>query len=312
MTSSRLRIVTRKSPLALWQARFVQSRLAALHPHLSIELVGVHTSGDKLLGAPLATVGGKGLFVKELEERLLCGAADLAVHSMKDVTVDLPAGLVLPVVLAREDPRDAFVSQQYDDLQSLPRSALVGTSSLRRQCQLRAVRPDLNLQSLRGNVGTRLRKLDEGQFDAIILAAAGLKRLGLEARIRAYLDPELLLPAVGQGAIGIECREGDEDLIPLITPLDDPPSRICVYAERALNRRLFGGCQVPIAGHAKILHGKLRMRALVGSVDGTRILRDEICGQPEQGEELGKRLAEKLLSQGADALLAELHHAPLA
>ncbi|MGH6635869.1 MAG: hydroxymethylbilane synthase, partial [Gammaproteobacteria bacterium] len=258
MISSHLRIVTRKSPLALWQARFVQSRLVALHPDLSIELLPVHTSGDKLLDAPLATVGGKGLFVKELEERLLCGAADLAVHSMKDVTVDLPQGLVIPVVLAREDPRDAFVSQHHDDLQALPRSALVGTSSLRRQCQLRAIRPDLKLQTLRGNVGTRLRKLDEGQFDAIILAAAGLKRLGLAARIRAYLDPDLLLPAIGQGAIGIECREGDEDLIQLITPLDDSRSRVCVGAERALNRRLFGGCQVPIAGHAEILHGELR------------------------------------------------------
>lgn len=310
MISSRLRIVTRKSPLALWQARFIQSRLAALHPDLSIELVSVHTSGDKLLDAPLATVGGKGLFVKELEEHLLCGAADLAVHSMKDVTVDLPQGLVIPVVLAREDPRDAFVSQHHDDLETLPRSALVGTSSLRRQCQLRAVRPDLKLQSLRGNIGTRLRKLDEGRFDAIILAAAGLKRLGLAARIRAYLDPDLLLPAIGQGAIGIECREADEDLIQLITPLDDPRSRVCVRAERALNRRLFGGCQVPIAGYAEIFHGELRLRALVGSVDGTRILRDAICGQPEQAEELGTRLAEKLLAEGADVILAELQHAP--
>ncbi len=310
MISSPLRIVTRKSPLALWQARFVQSRLGALHPSLSIELVAVHTSGDKLLDASLATVGGKGLFVKELEERLLCGAADLAVHSMKDVSVDLPQGLVIPVVLAREDPRDAFVSQHHDDLQTLPHSALVGTSSLRRQCQLRAIRPDLKLQSLRGNVGTRLRKLDEGQFDAIILAAAGLKRLGLAARIRAYLDSDLLLPAIGQGAIGIECREGAEDLIQLITPLDDPRSRVCVGAERALNRRLFGGCQVPIAGHAEILHGELRLRALVGSVDGTRILRDAICGPPEHAEELGTRLAEKLLSQGADVLLAELQPAP--
>ncbi|MGH8613783.1 MAG: hydroxymethylbilane synthase [Gammaproteobacteria bacterium] len=310
MISSHLRIVTRKSPLALWQARFVQSRLGALHPDLSVELVAVHTSGDKLLDAPLATVGGKGLFVKELEERLLCGAADLAVHSMKDVTVDLPQGLVIPVVLAREDPRDAFVSQQHGDLQSLPRSALVGTSSLRRQCQLRAMRPDLKLQSLRGNVGTRLRKLDQGRLDAIILAAAGLKRLGLAARIRAYLDPDLLLPAIGQGAIGIECRQGDEDLIQLITPLDDPRSGVCVRAERALNRRLFGGCQLPIAGHAEILQGELRLRALVGSVDGTRILRDAICGAPEQAEELGTRLAEKLLAQGADVILAELQRAP--
>lgn len=310
MIASPLRIVTRNSPLALWQARFVQSQLAALHPDLSIELVGVRTSGDKLLEAPLAAVGGKGLFVKELEERLLCGAADLAVHSMKDVTVDLPQGLVIPVVLPREDPRDAFVSERHVDLRFLPRMARIGTSSLRRQCQLRAIRPDLTLQSLRGNVGTRLRKLDEGQFDAIILAAAGLKRLGLAARIRAYLDPDLLLPAIGQGAIGIECREGDRDLLQRIMPLDDPRSRVCVGAERALNRRLFGGCQLPIAGHAEILHGELRLRALVASVDGTRILRDAIRGQPEHAEELGTRLAEKLLAQGADVLLAELQRTP--
>lgn len=306
MIPSHLRIVTRKSPLALWQAGYVQSQLAALHPDLSIELVPMQTSGDKLFDAPLTAVGGKGLFVKELEEHLLSGAADLAVHSMKDVTVDLPQGLVIPVVLAREDPRDAFVSQNYDDLQSLPRAARVGTSSLRRQCQLSAIRPDLSLQNLRGNVGTRLRKLQEGQFDAIILAAAGLKRLGLEAHIGTYLDPGLLLPAIGQGAIGIECRKRDEDLIKLMTPLDDPVSRICVHAERALNRRLFGGCQVPIAGHAQIHNGELRLRGLVGSVDGTRILRDVICGQPREAEALGTRLAEKLLSQGADVLLAEL------
>lgn len=308
--SPTLRIITRKSPLALWQARFVQSRMATLHPDLNIEIIGVATSGDKILDAPLAQVGGKGLFVKELEENLLSGAADLAVHSMKDVTVDLPKGLILPVMLAREDARDVFVSKRYDSLHTLPSSALIGTSSLRRQCQLRAMGRKFKVQTLRGNVGTRLQRLDEGRFDAIILAAAGLKRLGLESRIRSYLEPDLLLPAIGQGAIGIECREGDDDLIALLSPFDDLATHLCVRAERALNRRLFGGCQLPIAGHAVLLEGELCLRALVGSVDGRQMLRGELRGPPEQAEDIGQQLGEKLLCQGADAILAELAHRP--
>ena len=306
MSAPALRIVTRKSPLALWQAELVRKRLQALYPTLAIDLIGVHTTGDKILDAPLAKIGGKGLFIKELEQRLLEGSADLAVHSMKDVTIDLPAGLAIPVILEREDPRDAFISERYGSLDSLPHGARVGTSSLRRQCQLKAHRPDLEIRDLRGNVGTRLRKLDQGEFDAIILAAAGVRRLDLHARIKGYLAPEIMLPAIGQGALGIECRAADEPVLELIQPLDHSGTHLCVVAERAVSRRLYGDCQVPIAGHAELIEGELFLRALVGRIDGSEIVHGQISGPQANAEELGRVLAEDLLARGAKTLLEEL------
>ena len=306
MTDNILRIATRKSPLAIWQAEHVTHRLQQLHPQLQIELVRMSTSGDKLLDSPLSQVGGKGLFVKELEQGLLSGAADIAVHSMKDVPVDLPPGLHLPVILQREDPRDAFVSKNYANIDDLPPGARLGTASLRRQCQLRARRPDLDIVTLRGNVNSRLAKLDSGDFAAIMLAAAGLIRLGMGARITRLLEPEESLPAIGQGAIGIECRNGDSRVLDLIGALDHTPTHICVRAERALNIRLHGGCQVPIAGFAELGHGVILLRGLVGSMDGQRFVRGDISGRPEDAEELGTVLAEDLLARGAGAILAEL------
>jgi len=255
---------------------------------------------------PLAKVGGKGLFVKELEQSLMDGRADIAVHSMKDVTIDLPEGLDLPVILEREDPRDAFISGTCARLEGLPQGARVGTSSLRRQCQLRARRPDLRIGDLRGNVGTRLGKLEQGEYDAIILAAAGVKRLEVAHRVREYIDPELLLPAIGQGAIGIECRADDRRVLDLIGPLNHEPTRIRVRAERALNRRLFGGCQVPIAGFAEIVGDQLRLRALVGRVDGSETVRGSISGVRADCEALGEALAEDVLRRGAEAILSGL------
>jgi len=306
MTDNILRIATRKSPLAIWQAEHVASRLQQLHPQLQIELVRMSTSGDKLLDSPLSQVGGKGLFVKELEQGLLSGAADIAVHSMKDVPVDLPPGLHLPVILQREDPRDAFVSKNYANIDDLPPGARLGTASLRRQCQLRARRPDLDIVTLRGNVNSRLAKLDSGDFAAIMLAAAGLIRLGMGARITRLLEPEESLPAIGQGAIGIECRNGDSRVLDLIGALDHTPTHICVRAERALNIRLHGGCQVPIAGFAELGHGVILLRGLVGSMDGQRFVRGDIGAKPEDAEELVTVLAEDLLARGAGAILAEL------
>lgn len=306
MSKQIIRIATRKSPLALWQANHVQALLREAHPGIEVELVGMTTQGDRILDAPLAKVGGKGLFVKELEQGILAGNADIAVHSMKDVPVELPAGLHLPVVLRREDPRDAFVSNTYPSLQSLPAGARVGTSSLRRQCQLMARYPHLRILSLRGNVGTRLAKLDAGEYDAIVLACAGLKRLGLEERITQHLDPEDSLPAIGQGAIGIECRSDDPVVNELIAVLDDPETHVRVRAERALNKRLMGGCQVPIAGYAVLEQGELVLRGLVGRPDGSEMVRGEIRGRPEDAERLGTTLADDLLSRGADAILREL------
>jgi hydroxymethylbilane synthase len=306
LSAPALRIVTRKSPLALWQAELVRKRLQALYPTLAIDLIGVHTTGDKILDAPLAKIGGKGLFIKELEQRLLEGSADLAVHSMKDVTIDLPAGLAIPVILEREDPRDAFISERYGSLDNLPHGARVGTSSLRRQCQLKAHRPDLEIRDLRGNIGTRLRKLDQGEFDAIILAAAGVKRLDLHARIKGYLAPEIMLPAIGQGALGIECRVADKPVLELIQPLDHSDTHLCVVAERAVSRRLYGDCQVPIAGHAELIEDKLFLRALVGRIDGCEIVHGQISGPQANAEELSIALAEDLLSRGAKTLLEEL------
>lgn len=303
MSEKSLRIATRKSPLALWQAEYVRDRLLAAHPGLQVELVRMTTQGDKILDSPLAKIGGKGLFVKELEEGLLGGRADLAVHSMKDVPVELPPDLHLPVICEREDPRDAFVSQRYQNLDQLPLGARVGTSSLRRQCQLKARRPDLEILSLRGNVNTRLAKLEAGEFDAVILAAAGLLRLGFGARITAYLEPEISLPAIGQGAIGIECRRDDPEVNALLRVLDHPETHTRVAAERAMNHRLEGGCQVPIAGHATLEGGTLHLRGLVGDPDGGRVVRGEVSGPAAEAHGLGVALADDLLSQGAAAIL---------
>jgi hydroxymethylbilane synthase len=291
----------------MWQAEHVSRLLREAHPGLEVELVGMSTQGDKILDTPLAKIGGKGLFVKELEQGMLEGAADIAVHSMKDVPVELPEGLHLPVILEREDPRDAFVSNLYDRLEALPDGAVVGTSSLRRQCQLIDRRPDLKIAALRGNVNTRLRKLDEGGYDAIILATAGLKRLGFDDRITSYIETEQSLPAIGQGAIGIECRVDDERVNALIAPLNDAETAICLKAERAMNHRLMGGCQVPIAGFSVLNHDKLFMRGLVGEPDGSRIIRAETSGPASEAEALGIALAEDLLGQGADLVLKHLY-----
>ena len=304
---SLLRIATRKSPLAVWQAEHVAEGLRRLHPGLTVELVTMTTQGDRILDAPLARIGGKGLFVKELEVALLEDRADIAVHSVKDVPMELPDHLELPVILEREDPLDAFVSNDFADLDALPEGARVGSSSLRRQCQLRARRPDLVINDLRGNVNTRLGRLDAGDYHAILLAAAGLKRLGFDARIRARLDPEVSLPAVGQGAIAIECREGDATVFGLISGLDHGDTHDRVAAERAFNRRLEGGCQVPLAAHAVLEGETIHIRGLVGAVDGSRILRSEVRGPRSEGSALGVTLAEDLLEQGAGELLKLAH-----
>ncbi|VAX08309.1 Porphobilinogen deaminase [hydrothermal vent metagenome] len=302
-----LRIATRKSQLALWQAEYVRDMLQLHHPDLNVELVKMSTQGDKILDTPLAKVGGKGLFVKELERSLLDEKTDIAVHSMKDVPVELPEDLHLAVICPREDPRDAFVSNKYTDFESLPQGARLGTSSLRRQCQLASLRPDLNIVDLRGNVNTRLQKLDDGEYDAIILAAAGLKRLKFEDRITEFLETNISLPAIGQGAVGIECRRTDDWVNELLAPLNDLDTATRLAAERAMNLRLQGGCQVPIAGYAELEHGILLMRGLVGRVDGTEIIRGEIAGPPTDAAHLGQVLAEDLLARGADEILAELY-----
>ena len=302
-----LKIATRQSPLALWQAEHIRARLEALHAGLNVELVTFVTQGDKILDTPLAKIGGKGLFVKELEAALLDGRADLAVHSMKDVPMALPEGLSLAVICEREDPLDAFVSNTYASFQDLPQGAKVGTSSLRRKCQILKARPDLEIIDLRGNVGTRLSKLDAGQYDAIILASAGLKRLGLSERIRHTLAPEVSLPAVGQGALGLDCRTNDQAVLELILPLMDDETNVCVRAERAFNAYLEGGCQVPIAGYATLKDGQLSMEGRVGSVDGQTLLSAQLSAAPEQAEQLGEQLAQNLLAQGAGELLKALY-----
>ena len=305
--SNIVRIATRKSPLALWQAEHVRDALLAAHPGLQIELLKMTTQGDKILDSPLAKIGGKGLFVKELEQALLEGRADIAVHSMKDVPAEFPAGLHLAAILAREDERDAFVSNTHATLESLPHGARVGTSSLRRQCQLSARRPDLQILTLRGNVNTRLAKLDAGEYDAIILASAGLLRLNMADRITQYIDPDISLPAVGQGAIGIECRENDACIHALLAVLNDKPTAIRITAERAMNRRLEGGCQVPIAGHAVLNGNNLTLRGLVGSPDGREMVRGEVSGPQHDAEALGIALAEDLLARGAAAILKAVY-----
>lgn len=309
MTKEIIRIATRKSPLALWQADYVRDQLLIAHPGLKVELITMSTQGDKILDTPLAKVGGKGLFVKELEQRMLAGEADIAVHSMKDVPVELPDGLYLPVVCEREDPHDAFVSNQYKSLDELPHGAKVGTSSLRRQCQLRALRPDIEILDLRGNVGTRLSKLDEGNYDAIILAAAGLKRLAHHDRIQDIIKPEIILPAIGQGAVGIECRENDPDTNALIAVLNHKDTYTRVSAERAFNHKLEGGCQVPIAGFSVLSNDKLEMKGLVGQPDGKKIIQDQRSGDRQNAEAIGIELAESLLSQGADVILKAVYSA---
>ena len=302
-----IRIATRKSPLALWQAEHVASRLVAAYPGIQVELVKMVTRGDRILDAPLAKVGGKGLFVKELEQGIMDGTADIAVHSMKDVPAELPEGLHLAAILCREDPRDALVSNRFGSLSELPAAARIGTSSLRRQCQLRLRLPECRIHSLRGNVGTRLDKLESEGLDAIILAAAGLIRLGQAHRISEYLAPEASLPAVGQGAIGIECRQDDARINALLEVLHDGATATRVRAERAFNHRLNGGCQVPIAGFAELTDGRLRLRGLVASPDGRALVRGEIEGFSAEAEQLGVRLADDLLGRGADRILRDLY-----
>lgn len=303
---TKLRIATRKSPLALWQAKHVRTLLQQHHSDLDVELVPMSTEGDRFLQAPLSSIGGKGLFIKELEQAILNDEADIAVHSMKDVTVDFPEGLELSVIMQREDPRDAFISNTHATLDSLPNAAVVGTSSVRRQSQLRKHRPDLTIRDLRGNVGTRLGKLDKGEYDAIILAAAGVKRLGMADRIRECISTDCLLPAVGQAAIGIESRSDDANIFRYLTPLQDEKSGICVTAERAFSRTLFGGCQLPIAAFAEIDETSITIQGLVGRIDGTEIITGSKTGSIADAEKLGVVLANTLLNNGADRILQEL------
>jgi hydroxymethylbilane synthase len=309
MKKNILRIATRKSPLALWQTNHVRDALISIHPELQVEVMEMSTKGDKILDTPLAKIGGKGLFVKELESSLIEERADIAVHSMKDVPVELPKDLAIFVIMRREDPYDAFVSNHYLNLAALPKGAIMGTSSLRRQSQLLALRPDLQIRSLRGNVGTRLNKLDKGEYDAIVLAAAGLKRLNMAERIREVLKPDVMLPSIGQGAIGIESRRDDAETLELITPLNDFPTQQRVMAERALNECLDGGCQVPIAGFAQIDTYGLAVQGLVGDLEGRQVLRSHIHGPVELAEVLGTKLGEELLAKGAAQILEKVRNA---
>lgn len=304
--TNKVRIATRKSPLALWQAEYVKHQLMLHHPDLQVELVAMSTRGDKLLDAPLAKVGGKGLFVKELEVAMLEGRADIAVHSMKDVPMEFPKGLGLSVICQREDATDAFVSNKYNELSQLPDNAVVGSSSLRRQSQIRANFPNLKIKDLRGNVNTRLDKLDKGDYDALILASAGLIRLDMAHRITSKLDTNLCLPAGGQGAVGIECRSNDSAILALLEPLNHWETACCVIAERAVNRRLQGGCQVPIACYAEFDSGdqSIKLRGLVGSIDGQTLLQTSMVGPATDAEQLGIALADKLLSMGAGEILS--------
>jgi hydroxymethylbilane synthase len=304
--SNRIRIATRKSPLALWQAEEVARQLTIHHPGIQIEFVKMTTKGDKILDAPLAKVGGKGLFVKELEQGMLEGTADIAVHSMKDVPMEFPPGLFLPIIMEREDPRDAFVSNHYASLSDLPANARIGTSSLRRQLQIRAQMPQAQMLDLRGNVNSRLQKLDNGEYDAIILASAGLIRLGFADRIRSHITPEQSLPAIGQGAVGIECRVNDSRILDLLAPLNHACTHTRLSAERAMNHRLNGGCQVPIAGYAELIGDQIWLRGLVGKPDGSEVVRGEIRGAASQATQLGQSLAEQLLAQGAERILKDL------
>ena len=302
-----LRIATRKSPLALWQAEHVKAELQRAHPGLEVELVTMSTQGDKILDTPLAKIGGKGLFVKELEQGMLEGRADIAAHSIKDVPMEFPEGLFLATIMQREEPCDAFVSNRYEALEDLPEGAVVGTSSLRRKCQLLNKRPDLQIKDLRGNVNTRLAKLDDGDYDAIVLACAGLVRLEMEQRIKQRISADWILPAVGQGAIGLEAREGDDDTLQLIAPLNHTDTRDRILAERALNERLQGGCQVPIASHAVLEGDQLYLRGLVGETDGSHIITAEARGPRTEAEALGQQVADDLLAKGAREILQQLY-----
>ena len=302
-----VRIATRKSALALWQAEYVKAQLEHYHAGINVELVPMTTKGDVILDTPLAKVGGKGLFVKELEVAMLEGRADIAVHSMKDVPVEFPEGLGLEVICPREDPRDAFVSNTYASIDELPEGSIVGTSSLRRQCQLKSQRPDLDIRDLRGNVNTRLRKLDDGEYDAIILASAGLIRLEMPERIKAFIEPEQILPANGQGAVGIECRTDDDTIKQLLAPLECKETRVRVLAERAMNRKLEGGCQVPIGSYAVVDGDEMYLRGLVGAIDGSEIIESDITGSISDAEQLGEKLADTLLGLGAKSILQQVY-----
>ena len=303
----KIRIGTRESQLALWQAEYVRGELLKHHRELEVELVGMTTEGDKTLDVPLSEKGGKGLFLKELERALIDESVDIAVHSMKDVTVTLPAGLVISVICEREDPRDAFVSNQWAELDQLPEGARVGTCSLRRQFLLRHYYPHLDVINLRGNVNTRLKRLDQGDYEAIILAAAGLMRLNMEGRIRGRLSTEQSLPAVGQGAVGIECRQADTQTLELLKPLNHGPSQIRVAAERAANARLGGGCHVSLAVYAELEGESLWLRGVVGRPDGSLMLTAEARGSAAQPESLGNEVAARLLDQGAGEILEEVY-----
>jgi hydroxymethylbilane synthase len=306
ITPASLVIASRESALALWQARHIQSRLQMLYPSCDVQILGMTTTGDQILDTPLAKVGGKGLFVKELETALADGRADLAVHSMKDVPMNLPDGFMLVATGEREDPRDAFISNRYASLQDLPHGAIVGTSSLRRQSQLQARFPHLKIESLRGNLQTRLRKLDEGQYDAIILAAAGLIRLGLSARIKATIATDLSIPAVGQGALGIEICTHRQDLLEILAPLNHADTAACVLAERAMSRALAGSCTVPLGAHAVVTDNTIHLTGFVATVDGKQMLVENVRGDIAEAEALGLQLAQQLRAQGADNILALL------
>ncbi len=306
MTTDPIKIGTRGSALALWQAEWVRSLLQTRHPEQEVALVIIKTQGDKILDVPLAKVGGKGLFVKELEEALWAGEIDLAVHSMKDVPAVIPDGLELAVILEREDPRDVLLSTRFTGLADLPQGAVIGSSSLRRQSQLLHLRPDLQVMSLRGNVNTRIGKLEAGLFDAILLAAAGVKRLNLTRHVVEYLDPQQMIPANGQGAIGIEIRQRDPRIAPLLAPLNHLPTWQCVRAERAFLATLEGGCQVPIAGHAQLQNGALHLLGRVSSLDGTEMITQAMADTPDQAVALGQRLAQALLERGARRILQEI------
>lgn len=305
MNTQQIIIATRESPLALCQAELIRNELLNIHPHLSIKLLGITTEADKRLNISLTEIGGKGLFVKELEQALLQGRADIAVHSMKDVPMTLPQGLQLPVICKRTEPRDAFISTKYKSIDHLPPNARLGTSSLRRQTQLRSYYPHLNLTNLRGNINTRLDRLDHGDFDAIILAAAGLKRMQFEERINEYLSIEKMLPAAGQGALGIECRSNDSYVQQLIAPLNHALTYDCLIAERAMCRYLNGGCRLPIAAFAEIHLNQLTLRGLVANRDGSKVLYEEFTGVRTDAEEIGTQMAKLLLAQGAQQILQE-------
>jgi hydroxymethylbilane synthase len=304
--SKKIVIASRESALAMWQAKHIQARLQDLYPDTLVEILGMTTTGDQILDSPLARIGGKGLFVKELEQALADGRADLAVHSMKDVPMNLPEGFAMAAIGEREDARDAFVSNHFKGLEDLPAGSIVGTSSLRRQSQLQARFPHLKIESLRGNLQTRLRKLDEDQYAAIILAAAGLIRLGLESRIQQYIATTDSIPAVGQGALGIEINAARTDMLAVLAPLNHPPTAACVEAERGMSRALAGSCTVPLGAYAECHGDEIEMTGFVASIDGTKMVKEKVRGSAQQAENLGQLLAEKLVALGANEILASL------